>query len=187
MKLAGILVAVIFGMLCLSEVVNIGLEVEEKVHSIRERHQPAVFTQFVAPASSSMVVVPPPTQPPDLTPPSDHPPLHFTAGAYTYTIHYTTREFLSLNDCGGYTSFDSHTVWMDINDGTRWGTTDREVLTHELMHIAIHVATDELHLVYTGQNTGKNANHDYIAPAAPSFLEIMQENPKLVAWLSERR
>jgi hypothetical protein len=118
------------------------------------------------------------TAPPVLAPPLDHPPLSIIAGAWVYHVRFTTKQYLTMNECDGYTDYKTHEVWLRRGDRNL-----RDTVMHELMHIAKHMA-DEDHITWSGPTTGFNANHDYIEPAAPEMLSILAANPSLVRWLT---
>jgi len=121
------------------------------------------------------------TPPPELEPPNDHPPLSIIVGAYSYTVHYTTNEWLRLNDCGAVTMHDSHTIWLARSD-----LDPRQDLMHELFHISKQAAADQ-HWNFSEEehDTPETMDHAFIRPAAPEFLLILRRNPKLVAWLTD--
>lgn len=178
------------GILLLAGAVDLGLDAEQKIHYLRARSDMSAFHVTDSGSSALLVQASPivkeslPVNPPYVPPPMDHPPLKIVAGAYTYSVRYTTQEYLDLNHCGGYTNFNTREIWLATSYG-KFRIPLRAVVMHELMHVAMEVATGEQNLIYSGPNVGVNRNHDYIEPAAPALLEIMQENPKLVAWLGE--
>lgn len=118
--------------------------------------------------------------PPEIAAPKDHPPLRIIAGADVYTIHYTTQAYLSRNDCGAFTNNSMHEIWLNGTDEPRY---QRKILMHELLHVAKWISKS---MTVVSEPYGFNANHDFIEPASPELLSIIQANPRLIAWLEMR-
>ena len=124
--------------------------------------------------------------PPEVSPPSEHPPLEIVAGQFTFTIHYTTREWLLANDCDAATFTDKHQIWMSRTSGS-----SRGILMHELFHVAKYVGSlpsaEPDPNEYAGQNAFEYQDHEFIYPSAPAFLLILRRNPQLTAWLTQTK
>ena len=117
--------------------------------------------------------------PPEVPAPVGHPPLRIVAGRFVYTVHYTTKEFLSHNFCWAFTRHSDHTIWLQRDYDSR------ETVTHELLHVAAWVGKNEDQIFFEGTPTGLQSNHDFIVPASSVLLEILRDNPKLTRWLTE--
>lgn len=129
------------------------------------------------------VVVQPPalfaTPPPEIRPPRDHPPLKIVAGQYLYTVHYTTHAYMSHNGVAAYTDVAAHQIWLQREPHAD----TRETVIHELLHVALREAGGP----QRGDDHGDilTEGHDVINPAAPGFAEILEDNPRLTAWLGQ--
>jgi hypothetical protein len=152
----------------------LGLEIESQIHTLQTRDDKSVAPlKDTAEKWSS--------DPPEVAPPPDHPPLEIIAGEFIFTVHYTTREWLLANDCGALTMLDKHQIWLPVG----WGY-PRDTLMHELLHVAKYAGLrahfDE---GYKGRNPFEYQDHDFIVPAAPEVLQLLRRNPKLTAWLTD--
>ena len=115
---------------------------------------------------------------PKVSPPLDHPPLAFIAGASVWHIYYTTHEYMQASDCGGWTDRDKHEVWLDVEDREV-----RDTVAHELMHVAREI---ERETTGSGESLGTDTDNDensFVTPAAPYYRRIMRDNPAMVEWL----
>lgn len=122
------------------------------------------------------------TSPPAIAPPKDHPPLRIIAGAYVYIVRYTTQAYLYKNNCGAFTDNVTHEIWLNGN-GFEEPRYQREILMHELLHVAKWISKS---ITVVSEPIGYNANHDFIEPASPELLSIIQTNPRLMEWLEKR-
>lgn len=171
---------------CLLLSANSGFELKDKVHYAFMKHDTS-YTLASPAIAAKADIVQWSSRPPEVRPPSDHPPLTIVGGADVYTIHYTTHEWLRDNQSGAATFEDieddypalhglNHTIWMYSGDPA-----PRATLMHELFHVA----------KYLGDGQGwkfsdpPGQNHDFISTAAPEFLLLMRRNPGLVKWLSD--
>ena len=118
------------------------------------------------------------SQPPEVLPPSDHPPLQIVVGATYYSVHYTTHEWLLMNQCSTVTFHDKREIWMSRGDSD-----PRQELMHELFHVAKHEGAERWTFAGEERNTPETQDHDFIRPAAPELLLILRRNPELVTWL----
>lgn len=112
--------------------------------------------------------------------PADAPPVDkVRIGPYDYTIQYRTED--EMPGYYGLTSKPHNTILLrnDIPSGEL-----RETLLHELFH-----ACAESNNLLHGQSTYDNDpdNDDYIERVAPWLLQVIQQNPELVAWLDHRQ
>jgi hypothetical protein len=152
----------------------LGLEVESQIHTLQTRDDKVVAPLKDTAAKWS-------SYPPEVPPPADHPPLSIVAGEFTFTVHFTTREWLLANDCIAATMLDKHQIWLPVG----WGY-PRETLMHELLHVAKYAGL-QAHIDegYDGRNAFEYQDHDFIIPAAPEVLLLLRRNPKLTAWLTD--
>lgn len=195
MKKLGITSIGLMFVLWLLGVVNLSLDIREhiKTNSINaqssqssQSSQSVNSTQFVSiPSVPPVLSASPKTTfislPPMVPPPKDHPPMRIVAGAYSYRVSFTTTQYLHDNDCEAFTSFLTHTIWLDVKENP---FDRRETLMHELMHIAVYVNGGPE--IGADHNDGLTEGHDIINPAAPALVDILRNNPQLVAWLTER-
>lgn len=156
----------------------LGLEIESQIHALVTRDEKSLSPPIVDETAKWS------GDPPELPPPSQHPPLEIVAGEFTFTVHYTTREWLLANDCEAATFTDKHQIWMSRSSGS-----SRDVLMHELFHVAKYVgarpaAEPE---AYAGRNPFEYQDHEFINPAAPALLLMLRRNPQLTAWLTEQQ
>lgn len=118
--------------------------------------------------------------PPELIPPPGHPPLSIIVGSAAYTVHYTTAAYLLKHNCGGFTRFEQHDIWLgrDLDSPIEL----RHVLLHELMHAAMNAGR---HSEYQRRWEPPTTDDDFIETTSPALLGILRDNPKLVKWIQE--
>jgi hypothetical protein len=172
---------------CLVLSVNYGWEVKKQIYYWRHQSDAAItlpmtFTQPESKAKPEQWT----TRPPEVEPPEDHPPLTIIGGIGTFTVHYTTHEWLLANDSGAVTIWKAgnalglqglnNTIWMYRGD-----LTPRATLMHELFHVAKGLGDQQ----NWHNDDAAGQDHEFISNAAPELLLILRRNPKLVAWLMD--
>lgn len=172
---------IVVSIVCIVLSVKFGFDAKD---SIKWATHPTLMGQLSFSNIAASTTTPSPakwsTNPPELNPPADHPPLRIVVDAYEYTVHYTTREWLTLNGCEAATMHGSRTIWLSRSE-----TDPRQIMMHELFHVAKYAAGQRHWSFPAEANTMENANHDFISPAAPEFLLILRRNPALVRWLTD--
>lgn len=115
-------------------------------------------------------------RPPEIQPPRDHPPLRLIVGADSWTVHYTTRDALHARGCDGFENNATHEIWLPrkiiYSDA-------RADLLHEILHAALSESRKGQQAVYDQDE------NSFVEPMAPQLLQVLQDNPTLVAWLTE--
>jgi len=137
------------------------------------------FTQGSVVYVNRPITPSPDSSPPVVQAPPDHPPETIIAGASSYHVIYTTKEWLHANQCVALTDHSKQEIIV-YNEGAR---DIRFTMMHELMHVARHM-TDEID---TSNNTGMDEDHNFIEPVAPELLILLRDNPKLVSWLTSQK
>jgi hypothetical protein len=156
----------------------LGLEIETQIHALVTRDERNVVS-FLHQADKDRVKWSSP--PPEIAPPRDHPPLEIVVGKSTYSIHYTTEEWLLANDCSAVTFQGKQQIWMSLSQSS-----PRTVLMHELLHVAKLAGSEAGFDKYYGDiNPFEYEDHDFINPSAPELLLILRRNPKLTDWLMD--
>jgi hypothetical protein len=112
---------------------------------------------------------------PRLSPPFDPPPSVIKIGPYLYTLHYTSAAALNAHNALAETYIEDREIWLNPH---RHGNIRVDVL-HEVMHCAKNLTTVE------GRFTGRyGPEENVVAAVAWSLEEIIQDNPRLMIWLS---
>jgi hypothetical protein len=156
----------------------LGLEIETQIHALVTRDERNVIS-FLHQADKDRGKWSSP--PPEIAPPRDHPPLEIVVGKSTYSIHYTTEEWLLANDCSAVTFQEKQQIWTSTGEAS-----PRTVLMHELLHVAKLAGSEAGFDKYYGdRNPFEYQDHDFINPSAPELLLILRRNPKLTAWLTD--
>jgi len=158
MKFMGVVAALILMVNGLLLAGFLSLAIESQIHNLSTRDEKSLPYPLVDQKANWS------GGPPEVPPPPDHPPLQFVAGEFTFTVHYTTREWLLANDCEAATFTDKQQIWMSRSTG------GRDVLTHELFHVAKYVGSrpsaEPQPAEYPGQNPFEYQDHEFINPAA---------------------
>jgi hypothetical protein len=158
----------------------LGLGIETQVHSLITRDERNV-SSLLHQADKDRGRWSSSSPPPEVAPPRDHPPLQIVVGKSTYSIHYTTREWLLANDWSAVTNEQKQQIWMSPGMDT-----PREVLMHELLHVAKVAGSESgFDKYWENLNPFEYEDHDFINPSAPELLLILRRNPKLTAWLTD--
>ena len=82
----------------------LGLEIETQVHALVTRDERNVSSLLHQAEKDRAKWSSSSSPPPEVAPPRDHPPLEIVVGKSTYSIHYTTREWLLANDWSAVTN-----------------------------------------------------------------------------------
>jgi hypothetical protein len=156
----------------------LSLEIETQIYALVTRDERNVVS-FLHQADKDRAKWSSP--PPEIAPPRDHPPLEIVVGKSTYSIHYTTEEWLLANDCSAVTFQAKQQIWMSLGQSS-----PRTVLMHELLHVAKVAGSEAGFDKYYGDvNPFEYEDHDFINPSAPELLLILRRNPKLTDWLMD--
>lgn len=117
-------------------------------------------------------------RPPEILPPKDHPPFKIVVGAHGWAIHYTTLDALSARHCQGFANNETHEIWLPRK---LIYVDARADLLHEILHAVLSESRrgDEAVVYDQDENT-------FVEPMAPQLLQVLQDNPLLVAWLTEK-
>lgn len=114
---------------------------------------------------------------PILSPPVDPPPSPVRVGPYLYEIRYTSRQALSDQGYLAEVRYEEREIWLD--PGRR---DNMQVdLLHELLHVAHNLGSDGDKL-----KSGFEEEENIVATTAMGLEVILQDNPKLVTWLSTK-
>ena len=162
--------------------VDLGLIVEDKIHSIRQRGLLGLWIASQPKASVSEKSKPKErfVSPTLWVPaPEDHPPFKITTGLFIYEVKYAPFAYFLDNRCVAFTDKRNH--WIVLNR-QRSTVEVREDLLHELMHGAVENAREEGYS-YVERKEDQNPEDALIGPMAPVLRDILVDNPLLVKWL----
>lgn len=105
--------------------------------------------------------------------PANAPPSVIVVGAFHWRVRYVDFQ----EDFFGRTS-PSH-LEIDIDPSLPLDQL-KETVLHEVMHACLFVGN-------SGSSPGKLVDDDaYIESSAPTLLEVLEQNPQLVAWLTQK-
>lgn len=123
------------------------------------------FTSVMAPPVDPLMA-------PDAAAPPDPPPTAIQVGPFGYRIHWRTDK--TLPDAYGATYYPQTIILLQNGLSP---SQLRETLTHELLHAC------------TGVGNYLHTNDDVIndEAVAPTLLQVIHDNPKLMRWLAERK
>ena len=167
------------------------LDSKWRIKELFSRQKPTVTFSSISSVTTPDEVAGPAwaSSPPEVNPPPDHPPLSILGSDKSYTIHYTTHEWLMVNESGAVTVNKAGGGAMGLAglDGTIWlyrgDPNPRATVMHELFHMAKYLGDRQ----HWHNNDPPGQNHEFISSAAPELLIILRRNPRLVTWLMDQR
>lgn len=111
----------------------------------------------------------------------DAPPSPIKVGPYEYTVHFRPERAM---DMFGYLAITFTTKQVILVSAGMAGGHLRETVLHEIMHacqnIKDRMAVDGI------EGDGTMSADEFIERTAPQLLEVLKDNPALVAWLVKK-
>lgn len=112
--------------------------------------------------------------------PKDHPPLQILVDGEIYHVHYTRRTKMLQAGCTAQVVIHDREIWLSDDEN---GREARQLVLHELMHVALHDANGEYaHPIFADVGDGEPV----INPTARILLDVLRDNPKLMKWLEAK-
>jgi Zn-dependent peptidase ImmA (M78 family) len=108
-------------------------------------------------------------------------PRKVKVGHARYTMKYEA-ELASISGANGTCGEDTQTILIDPLMGRDM---ERDTVLHELLHAVFHLSDARAHLPKDDSGDTKDAEEKVIRPLASQLLELLRDNPKLVAYLLE--
>ena len=98
-------------------------------------------------------------------------PLSIKVGPHVYQVLRKTAK--ELPDALGICNFNSLEIWIRCR---LRGSKAKEILLHEILHATTHPS-------FNGEE--KTDDESLVNAVAPVLLQVLQDNPELVAYLTE--
>lgn len=120
-----------------------------------------------------------PEEPPILPAPADAPPAKIKVGPNHYAVKWTSGEYLAAQGALAQSDIAKHIIWLNPKRTTE---TLRDDVLHELMHCAADLGS-----AGGRARSPYDVEEDEIEYISSGLLQVMQDNPQLLAWLTQTK
>jgi hypothetical protein len=120
-----------------------------------------------------------PKEPPNLSPPADAPPPKIKVGPNHYVVKWTSGEYLAAQGALAQSDTAKHIIWLNPK---RTAETLRDDMLHELMHCAADLGS-----AGGRARSPYDVEEDEIEYVSSGMLQVVQDNPQLLLWLTQTR
>lgn len=140
----------------------------------------AAFTELNVPTKATVTIRPGKFRypPREVMPPPGHPPNFIIVGDSIWQVKHALNQYLYCHDCDAFVDRQTKEIWLDRDLASR-PVEYRTVLLHELLHVAFRDDNPSAAVAISDEN-------EFVTPMAPRLLQMMRENPELLAWLTKK-